>query len=287
MRRSPTWLVSLSLVALTVAGACAGRAGTPAATAPSQAAPATFRAMTFNIHHGEGTDGRIDLERIAALITAEGADLVALQEVDRGVERTSRRDLPAELAALTGMTAVFSSNYAFQGGEYGNAVLTRFPVRRWANTHLRMLRAGEQRGVLQVVVDAHGRDLLFLATHIDYRPDDAERLLNVEQFREVLAQYGGLPALFGGDFNDTPGSRTYAGMAELFDDVWVAAGEGDGFTIPSRGPTRRIDYLWVLKGSPLRPLRAWVPPSDASDHLPLAAEFAFQGGPGVRSIASR
>ena len=123
--------------------------------------------MSYNIRHGEGLDGRLDLARIASVITGENADLVALQEVDRGVERTARRDLPAELAALTGMTAIFSNNHPHQGGEYGNAVLTRFPVRRWANTHLRMLRPAEQRGVLQVVVDVHGRDLLFLCTHID------------------------------------------------------------------------------------------------------------------------
>jgi len=65
--------------------------GTPAAQAP----PSTFRAMTYNIHHGEGVDGRLDIERIAALIRDERADLVALQEVDRGVERTKRRDLPS------------------------------------------------------------------------------------------------------------------------------------------------------------------------------------------------
>jgi endonuclease/exonuclease/phosphatase family metal-dependent hydrolase len=232
--------------------------------------------MSYNIRHGEGLDGRLDLARIASVITGENADLVALQEVDRGVERTARRDLPAELAALTGMTAIFSNNHPHQGGEYGNAVLTRFPVRRWANTHLRMLRPGEQRGVLQVVVDVHGRDLLVLCTHIDYRPDDAERLLNVEQFGEVLAQYEGLPVLFGGDFNDTPGSRTYLAMSKTFDEVWAQVGEGNGFTIPSAAPAKRIDYLWVRKGSTLRPLRAWVPETEASDHRPLVAEMKLE-----------
>jgi len=232
--------------------------------------------MTYNIHHGEGLDGRVDLERIAALIRGERADVVALQEVDKGVERTARRDIPAELAALTGMPALFGNNFPYQGGEYGNAVLTRFPVKRWSNTHLRMLRPGEQRGVLQVVMDVFGHDLLLLNTHIDFRPDDAERLQNVAQFREVLDEYGGLPALFAGDFNDTPGSRTFTAMAAMFDDVWASFGEGDGFTIPSREPSKRIDYLWLRKGSPIRPVRAWVPRSDASDHLPLVAEFAWQ-----------
>src|SRR6267143_4106500 len=91
----------------------------------------TFRVMTYNIHHGEGLDGKVDLLRIADLIKHESADIVALQEVDKGVERTPRRDFPDELAALTGMTCVFSNNYSYQGGEYGNAVLTRFPVKRW------------------------------------------------------------------------------------------------------------------------------------------------------------
>jgi endonuclease/exonuclease/phosphatase (EEP) superfamily protein YafD len=65
-------------------------------------------------------------------------------------------------------------------------------------------------------------------------------------------------------------------MAELFDDVWALAGEGDGFTIPSQRPDKRIDYLWLGKGAPLTPLRAWVPRTEASDHLPLVAEFRWQ-----------
>lgn len=264
---SLAWLAALVMVAP------AARGGTDEAASVAR----TFRVMTFNIHHGEGTDGRIDLDRIAGVIRAGRADLVALQEVDRGVARTARRDLPGELSLATGMACVFSNNFAFQGGEYGNAVLTRFPVKRWANTHLRMLRPDEQRGVLQVVLDVGGRELLFLATHIDYRRDDAERLANVAQFAEVLAGYAGLPVLMAGDFNDTPGSRTHAAMAERFDDVWQSVGTGDGFTYPSGQPVKRIDYIWLGKGGPLRAVQARVPSgaASASDHLPLVAEIEW------------
>jgi endonuclease/exonuclease/phosphatase family metal-dependent hydrolase len=191
------------------------------------------------------------------------------------VQRTAGRDFPAELSALTGMTCLFRHNLAFQGGEYGNAVLTRFPVRRWTNTWLRMLNPGEQRGVLQAVLDVRGHDVLFLNTHIDHRPDDAERVHNVAQFREVLAEYGNLPAVFAGDFNDTPGSRMYTAMSAIFDDGWLAGGEGDGFTIPSTAPAKRIDYLWIRKDSGLVCRKAWVPRTEASDHLPLVAEVTW------------
>jgi endonuclease/exonuclease/phosphatase family metal-dependent hydrolase len=245
-------------------------------SAPKSAPPAAFRVMTYNIHHGEGLDKKVDLARIADLIKQQQADIVALQEVDKGVERTARRDLPAELASLTGLTCVFSNNFHFQGGEYGNAVLTRFPVRRCANTHYRMLRPGEQRGILQLVLDVHGRELVFMNTHIDYRPDDTERLLNVAEIADLIQRYRGHPMILCGDFNDTPGSRTCRLLAEHFTDVWATAGSGPGFTIPAERPRKRIDFIWVSNGAPLTPVKAWVPQSPASDHLPVVAELRFQ-----------
>jgi endonuclease/exonuclease/phosphatase family metal-dependent hydrolase len=244
-----------------------------AADAPQPKAPIRFRAMTYNIHHGEGTDGKIDLQRIADLIRQEQADLVALQEVDKGVRRTQQRDFPSELAALTGMSCVFSNNFSYQGGEYGNAVLSRFPVLGWTNTYYRMLRTNEQRGALQVKVLVANQPLVFMATHVDFRPDDAERRQNAQQLAEILDQYPGLPVMIGGDFNDVPDSRLHQAMKERWQDIWEKIGTGEGFTIPSEQPTKRIDYLWITPKSPWLPRRAWVPKSDASDHLPLVVEF--------------
>ena len=237
----------------------------------------TFRVMTYNIHHGEGLDKRVDLQRIADLIKQEQADIVALQEVDKGVERTKRRDLPAEFAALTGMTAVFSNNYHFQGGEYGNAIL--YPLsdgRAGPTPFTKCSRTGEQRGILQLVLNLHGRELVFLNTHIDYRGDDAERLINIDQINGLLPQYAGKPLMMCGDFNDIPGSRTYEKVAANFNDTWKAVGAGDGLTIPAEKPSKRIDYLWILKGSPIVPVKVWVPISEASDHRPVVAEFRLQ-----------
>src|SRR5690606_37525202 len=125
----------------------------------------TFRVMTYNIHHAEGLDGKIDTQRIADLILQENVDLVGLQEVDRNTTRVNGRDLIAELAQQTGMYFVFSNNMSYQGGQYGNAILTRFPIKSRDHRLLSKTGSNEQRGWLNAVVDVHGRSLSFWTSH--------------------------------------------------------------------------------------------------------------------------
>ena len=255
---------------------CAGLLG-GCSTSDARHGATTVRVMTYNIHHGEGLDGKVDLPRIAQLIKEQGADLVALQEVDKGTERTQRRDFPAELAALTGLTCVFSNNYHYQGGEYGNAVLTRFPIVRATNSHFKMRSATEARGIQQLVLKVHGRELAFLNTHLDaVGPGDTERWSEVGEIETLLQPYRGLPLLLCGDFNATPESRVARQLNEWLDDTWALVGRGDGATVPAEKPRRRSDYLWISKDKSLVPLKAWVPQSDASDHLPVVAEFELR-----------
>lgn len=268
--KTPRWFTLFAGLACLVALGGHGRLAAADATPP-----ATLRVMTYNIQHGEGLDKKVDLERIAALIRSEKADLVALQEVDKGTKRTAQRDLSDELAKLTGMTRLFSNNFPFQGGEYGNALLTRFPIKRWTNTHYKMLRPGEQRGILQAVLDINGREFLFMVTHIDYRKDDSERWINLDVIEQLTKQYAGLPVILCGDFNDFPDSRVYRRLRESFEDTWALVGQGDGFTIPSNKPNRRIDYIWISKDKALVPQKIWVPVTEASDHRPVVAEFTI------------
>ena len=123
-----------------------------------------------------------------------------------------------------------------------------------------------------MVLKVQGKKLLFLNTHIDHRPDDSERLKNVEQFKEILEKFPGMPVIFCGDFNSMPGSRTHTQMKRLLADSWEEAGQGDGFTFPADKPNRRIDYLWISRRS-VKPLKIYVPETLASDHLPLVGTF--------------
>jgi endonuclease/exonuclease/phosphatase family metal-dependent hydrolase len=238
--------------------------------------PITLRVMTYNIQHGAGFDKKIDLLRTAQAINHEHPDIVALEEVDKGVERTDRRDLTAELAALTGMTGYFSNNFNFQGGEYGNAVLTRFPILQSTNTHYHMLHPKEQRGIIQLILDVRGRKVLFMATHIDYRKENTERLLNVAEMKGIVQRYHHLPMILCGDFNDFPNGQVHAEMKTSFEDTWELIGQGDGLTFPSDTPKERIDYIWISQDKSVIPVKAWVPVTQASDHRPLVADFELK-----------
>jgi endonuclease/exonuclease/phosphatase family metal-dependent hydrolase len=233
--------------------------------------------MSWNIHHGAGIDGRLDLERLARVIRDARVDLVALQEVDRGVERTDCRDLPKELGDLTGMAHVFSNNFHYQGGEYGNAILSRLPVLSWTNRHYRMLRNGEQRGLLEARVRWNGRPIRFFSTHLDYRPDEAERLAHVEEIRQVVSLEESTPVILAGDLNALPESRVIQSMKAFLADAWIMAGSGAGATFPSSAPDRRIDYVFLSKDSRVRARSARVLGSDGSDHLPLVVELTAIG----------
>ncbi|MBA4147110.1 MAG: endonuclease/exonuclease/phosphatase family protein [Verrucomicrobia bacterium] len=229
-----------------------------------------FRVMTFNIHHGVGVDGVLDTERIASVIALENADLVGLQEVDRWTTRVNGRDLVQELSDLTGLDFVFYGR-PYQGGQFGNAILSRFPIKSSEERLLPRTTGTELRRAVRAVVVIDGRDFSFWNTHLAASAEDeAERLACVTLFNEWLQQEKA-PAVFCGDFNDFPDRNVHLLMKQSWNDVWEQVGLGDGFTFPARGPNRRIDYIFTAKENPIEVFQAAVPYTTASDHLPLIA----------------
>lgn len=276
MDRNALRLMSLVLFLSTVATFCGVLLGDESGQKVPSEGPIPFRVMTYNIHHGRGVDGKVDLERIASLIRDARPDVVALQEVDQGVERTQGRDLPAELGRLTGMKPVFGPNLKFQGGDYGNLILTSHPIKSVFNTHYKMLREGEQRGLLRVELEVEGRRIWVWNTHLDYRPEPAERLSNVREIEGYLNEIGGVPVLLCGDFNEEPGQPAVKRLSERFSDSWSQLGLEDlGFTYSSTEPRKRIDFIFCSKSSGLKPRQGEVLPSEASDHLPVLLEFEW------------
>lgn len=227
--------------------------------------------MTYNIHVGVGMDKKLDLQRIADVINRERPDLVGLQEVDRGVKRTEGKDEIAELAALTRMDYAFAPNLDYQGGKYGVAILSRFPIKSSVHRMFENKREAERRGMLQIEVEVDRQRLTFVTTHLDYQFEDG-RLFETEQLLKNLADVKA-PLIVVADLNDVPSGSAYQLMRTKFDDAWVASrAKGDGFSYPADKPAKRIDHIFYSSKA-MRAKKAWVVASLASDHIPVVADL--------------
>lgn len=235
----------------------------------------TLRVMTYNIHVGVGMDKKLDLQRIADVIKHEKPDVVGLQEVDRRVKRTEGKDEIAELAKLTEMHFAFAHNLDYQGGQYGVAILSRFPIGKIDHRKYENRRVAERRGMLRVELNVRGRTVNFVTTHLDYQYADS-RLFETEQLLSFLADVKG-PLIVTGDFNDEPAGSSYKMMVGQFEDAWIRSrAKGQGLSYPADKPVKRIDYIFTRNATGLKAKRAWVVDTLASDHLPVVAEVELR-----------
>lgn len=237
----------------------------------------TLTLLSYNIHSGLGLDGVLDLPRIADVIAASGADIVALQEVDRHRRAQSRfEDQPGLLAELLGFHLAYAANLDEEPphpgaprAQYGTALLSRPPLESVTSTLLPCFPGSEQRGLLEATVLMDGTELRVLGTHLQW-DSETER---TRQAEEIVATLDERPTVLLGDLNTTPGSPAYLALARRLEDAWTVAGDGDGHTFEAEPPPRRIDYVWT--GGGVRTLSARVLRSDASDHHALRVEVTL------------
>ncbi len=230
--------------------------------------PQQVRVLSYNIHHGAGTDGRLDLERIAAVIRAQKPDLVALQEVDVKTGRTGRVDQAAVLAKLTGMHGFFGPAMDYDGGQYGDAVLSRWPLLESKNHPLPKDTGTEPRTAVAVRVrlGKNGPEVWFASTHLEHTAD-GPRVAQARQINRSLVRDDEVPAILAGDMNAVPGSPPMKTLLEHWTDATAKAPRP---TWPSKNPRVKIDYVLF------RPAEAWrvvetrvIDEPVASDHAPL------------------
>ena len=245
--------------------------GVIAAAALAAEGAETLRIVTYNIHHGEGSDGKVDLGRIAAALLVLEPDVVCLQEVDRNLSRTDRRDFPSEFEKLLGMSGVFESNYDFDGGEYGNATFSKLPVTSNQNHALPGPEGIAPRGCLETVVEWEGMSIRVLNTHLGLNQAEREN-----QAATIAALLDDRPTVLCGDFNEPPASPGMQLLEAKLDHCRITESlEEKDLTFSAQRPTVRIDH--VLANAPLRCLGIEVIRNEitavASDHLPVSAKL--------------
>lgn len=242
------------------------QSGTPenATSEPSD----TLRVLAYNIHHGEGMDEVIDLERIADLINEVNPDLVALQEIDSVVTRTKGVDQAAEIGRLTNMQPVFGRFMAYQGGAYGMAVLSRLPFLESTNVHLP--DGDEPRSVVSAVIDLPSGNTLRLNGIHFYRTEQ-ERYAQATALEHWLIDQEPMPTMLAGDFNSYRGDSVLTHLEQ----TWHVVDKGEDMnTFPSWEPDREIDYfMWTPADAFTILHQELLDEPVISDHRPLLIDI--------------
>jgi endonuclease/exonuclease/phosphatase family metal-dependent hydrolase len=192
-----------------------------------------LRVLTYNIHHGEGTDGIFDYDRLAKIMASTSADVIAIQEVDNGTQRAGGTNQAAELGKRLKMDHAFGNALYFSNGEYGEAILSRFPISSVQAHHLPFRHGQEPRTALAVTVSP-GNGLpafKFVGTHLCHQDEETR----TDQTRELdgLFAKSPIPVILAGDLNAKPESAAM----KVLESNWM----------DSHSPRSKIDYILIRK----------------------------------------
>ena len=229
-----------------------------------------IKVMTYNIYHGATMKNDFDLDLIANVIKKQDPDLVALQEVDLRTERAHKMDLVLELAKRTKMIPLFGKAMDYDGGEYGEGILSRYSFTMTRNHALPHTRGKEPRAALQAVIQLpSGHKISFVGTHLDHTQKDKNRIMQAKKINKIFQNLGH-PAILAGDLNAEPGSRPI----DILENHWQSSFQKATPTYPSDKPVKKLDYIMF------HPDTAWrivskkvIDEKIASDHCPVVVEL--------------
>lgn len=218
-----------------------------------------IRILTYNIKNCIGMDSETDFDRVAEVIKSINPHAVALQEVDKGTQRMDGIDVLQVLAEKTGMYYEYGPAIEYQGGQYGNGMLSiERPV---SASYIPLPGRQERRSLLKVEF----QDYILYATHLN-NTSAGDRHGSV-MIIDYEAKDASKPLFLAGDINDRPGTRTL----DLLNNNWVQL-SGNEYTFRSDRPDSCIDFIFGLKqeGIGYEVLKSEVVNEPvASDHLPV------------------
>lgn len=221
-----------------------------------------LRLVTYNVRHAS-VEGVAGLVRV---LSSLAPDVIALQEVDLGAHRSGGVDQPGALAGALGLHATFFPAFPFDGGAYGQLLLTReAPLR----TELVRLPGpveppatadGIEPRVLGIATMADGRT--FACAHLGLDPEERRR-----QGAAILAALLGRPrVVLLADLNEGPGGDAFGQLCRSLRDP--LAGRAARATFPAHAPLLAADHVLLGPGLPAA-VEARVVEAHASDHRPV------------------
>ncbi|GAB2532626.1 hypothetical protein GCM10027189_12100 [Rufibacter soli] len=235
-----------------------------------------LKVMSYNIRHANPPSKPkfIDLDAIVAVIKAQNPDVVALQEVDVHTNRSGGVDQAKVIAQKLGMHYFFGKALDYDGGDYGVAILSRFPLEGAVAVPLPSVAGtnAEPRVLAYATIQiSPKKSLVFASTHLDEKGNPQNRLLQLEKIAQVKDGVK-LPFIIAGDFNATPGSESIQRLDALF----TRTCQDCAFTFPVLEPNRTLDFIGYSPAARFKVVSHQViPETYASDHRPIVAELRF------------
>jgi endonuclease/exonuclease/phosphatase family metal-dependent hydrolase len=245
-----------------------------------------IRVVTYNIHHGRGIDGRYDLQRIAETIAAEHPHIVALQEIERYRLRSRREDQPRLLAKQLGMYYCFASvrdhrhTDLHAAAAYGNAILSKYPIRSTSHFDLSVPGAREPRGCLHAFLDTPWGPLHVFCVHLGLSYSERTQQMARLASEEIIynPRLTPAPALVLGDFNNWWPVRTARRIQKHFKNACHVTGKKRLRTFGQPLTFLALDYIYATHDVDI--LRCYVARTAlariASDHRPLVCDLRLK-----------
>lgn len=238
-----------------------------------------IRIATYNIHKCVGLDRRFSPERIAEVLREFDADVIALQEVLCHQNSDKRDHQAAFIADELGMDFYLGENRTIRGGLYGNAVLTRLPVRHSQNFDISVNKY-EPRGCLltEIALGTSRETLQFFNVHLGTSFFERRRQVHKLLATHLLehAKFSG-KRIVAGDFNEWTRGLTTKLFKARFRAIDARAHLGRARTFPGILPLFHLDHIYFDNN--FRLADAFLHKSRtalvASDHLPIVADFEF------------
>ena len=234
------------------------------------------KVLSFNILHGATTKHDFNLDLIALVIIEANPDFVALQEVDFKTNRAKKYDLVTELGWRSKMIPLFGRAMPYDGGEYGEGVLSKYSFLMTRNVALPYSPGNEPRAALEITtILPSGDTISFVGTHLDHLPDETDKVAQAKKINQVFS-LNKYPTILAGDLNDIPGSATI----DILEEYWSSAynKESPLPTFPSKNPVKKIDYVMYYPENKWKVVSTEViQDSIASDHCAYLVTLELLG----------
>ena len=232
----------------------------------------SLRVMAYNIHHANppSRPDSIDIPAIVRTIKAQNPDLVALQEIDSDTERSGAGNQAELIAESLGMKVFFGKSINYGGGDYGVAILSKFPISEGTVHRLPTKTGtdGEKRILATVKVALpDNRYIRFGSTHLDSQKEDTNRILQIKEILQITSEEH-IPMIIAGDFNSSPKSE----VINILDQGFKRTCDPCEPTIPVNHPEKAIDFIAFMPENSFQVMsHTVIDETYASDHLPIVA----------------